>query len=39
MSETRTQLPAREGYDRWGPLYDGEQNSLVALEAREMERP
>ncbi len=35
---TRTHLPACEGYNRWAPLYDREQNPLIALEAREMER-
>jgi len=29
-------LPTREGYDRWAPIYDGEDNPLVLLEERHL---
>ncbi|MEM9456322.1 MAG: class I SAM-dependent methyltransferase [Myxococcota bacterium] len=32
MESTIPQLPAREGYDRWAPVYDTYDNPLVALE-------
>ncbi len=28
-----TVVPTRDGYDRWAPIYDGEDNALVALES------
>src|SRR5215467_1481767 len=29
---TGVDLPTREGYDRWAPIYDVDENPLVALE-------
>jgi malonyl-CoA O-methyltransferase len=31
-------VSTREGYDRWAEIYDGEDNPLVALEEREIDR-
>lgn len=34
----RRVVPAREGYDRWSEIYDGDGNPLVALEESQVDR-
>jgi len=38
MPDSKLILPAREGYDRWAPLYDGKSNPVVSLKQREIRR-
>ncbi len=38
MSDSKLILSAREGYDRWAPLYDAKRNPAVALKEREIGR-
>lgn len=38
MSGSKLILPARDGYDRWAPLYDHKANPAVALKEREIAR-
>jgi len=35
---THDVVSARDGYDRWAAIYDGEDNALIALETAEVER-
>ena len=38
MSDSKITLPAREGYDRWAPLYDQKTNRIVGMKQRTIER-
>ncbi len=38
MADSKLILPARDGYDRWAPLYDHKRNPAVALKEREIGR-
>lgn len=38
MNDSRIIVPAREGYDRWAPLYDRKRNASISLKNEEIRR-